>query len=236
MAQVTWRGAALAGLVAATVGGCAHDPTPQQRQAAAPQTPAQQAQRHAENAARQATSTEQQLAQARQKLEVSRRESFTAEQQRAQARQQVQQADQRAVAIQQRIGQEQSNVARLESAAREQREAATDAAIQAQLAAEEAAGLRSAAGRIAQASASHVVLETQGGRTMSFQIAPGTRVLVGTEQRSVADLQQGAEARVAYDPRQSDPAAVAIHVSSAGRRLPMPPAQPQQQPEPQQQR
>jgi hypothetical protein len=77
---------------------------------------------------------------------------------------------------------------------------------------------------------------------MSFQVDPRTRVLVGMEQRSVTDLQQGAEARVAYDPRENDPAAVAIHVSSAGRRLPAPPAQaqppqpPQQQPPQQQQR
>jgi hypothetical protein len=225
MAKVTWRGAAVAGLLVATVGGCAHEGSRQHQAAAAPQTPAQQAQRNAENAARQAATTEQQLAQARQRLEVAHQESVRAEQQRAQARQQLQQADQRAAQAEQRIGQEQSNVARLDQAARAQREAATEAQIQAQLAAEEAQGLRSEAGRIAQASSTRVVLEVQGGRTMAFQIDPRTRVLVGTEQRSIADLQQGAEARVAYDPRESDPAAVAIHVNSAGRRMPLPPSQ-----------
>ena len=230
MAIVTWRGATLTGLLAAaSVAGCAHREK-QPAQAAAPQTPAQQAQRDAENAARQAATTEQQLAQARQRLEAAHQASVQAQQGQAQARQQVQQADQRAAAAQQRIGQEQEAVARLDAAARQQREAATDAAIQAQLAAEEAQGLRSAGGRIAQASASRVTLELQGGRSMSFQIDPRTRVLVGTEQRSVSDLQQGAEARVAYDPREADPAAVAIHVNSAGRRMPMP----MRMPEPQQ--
>lgn len=231
----TWRRTAIAGLLAVTVGGCATERS-ERRAAAPPQTPAQQAQRSADAAAQQAASTEQQLAQARQRLEAAHQESVKAEQQRAQARQQLQQADQRAAAAAQRIGQEQSNVARLDQAAREQREAATDARIQAQLAAEEAQGLRSEAGRIAQATPTRVVLEVQGGRTVSFQIDPRTRVLVGTEQRSVADLQQGAEARVAYDPRETDPAAVAIHVNSAGRRMPRPlsPAQqPQQQPPPQ---
>jgi hypothetical protein len=238
MRTVTWRGTAIATLLVVTVAGCAHENAQQRQAAAAPAaTPAQQAQRNAENAMRQAATTEQQLAQARQRLEAKRQESARAEQQRAQARQQVQQADQRAAAIQQQIGQEQSGVARLEAAAREQREAATEAQLQAQIAAEEAQGLRSEAGRIAQAGPTRVVLEVQGGRTMSFQIDPRTRVLVGTEQRSVTELQQGAEARVAYDPRESDPAAVAIHVNSAGRRMAPPAQQPppaQPQPAPQQ--
>ncbi len=60
---------------------------------------------------------------------------------------------------------------------------------------------------------------------MSFQVDPRTRVLVGTEQRSVADLQQGAEARVAYDPREAEPAAVAVHVAPAREPQAAPPPQ-----------
>lgn len=235
MTRVTWRGAALAGAIAlaASAGGCAHE---QPRQAAAPQTPAERARRSADGAAKQAATTEQQLAQARQRLEAAHQEAVRAEQQRAQARQQLQQADQRAVAATQRIGQEQANVARLDQAAREQRETATAAAIQAQLAAEEAAGLRSAEGRIAHATPTRVLLEVQGGRTMAFDVDPRTRVLVGTEQRSIADLQQGAEARVAYDPREQQPAAAVIHVNAARTRPQQPPAQPAPQTAPPPQR
>lgn len=231
MTKVTWGRAAAGGLLAAAVavGGCAHR---QAREAASPGTPAQQAQRSADAAARQAASTEQQLAQARKRLEAAHQASIQAERQRAQARQQVQQADQRAVEAQQRIGQEQARVSQLEQAARQEREAATDAAVQAQLASEQAQGLQTVAGRIAQTAPDHVVLEVPGGRTMSFPIEARTRVLVGTEQRSVADLQQGAEARVAYDPRESEPAAVVIHVNSARTGTPLRPAQAAPQPAP----
>lgn len=224
MAKVTGRVVGIVGLLAATAAGCAHER--RQTAAAAPASgPAQSAQRNAQNAAQQATATEQQLAQARKQLEAAHQEAIRAEQQRAQARQQAQQADQHAAAAAQHIGEQQANVARLEQAARERRDAATEAAMQAQVAAEEAQGLRSAAGRITQASPNRVVLEDQSGRTVSFDIDPRTRVLVGTEQRSVADLQRGAEARVAYDPRQGQPAAAVIHVNPARARAPLPPQQ-----------
>lgn len=225
MVNVTW-GRAAAGLLAVTVvvSGCAHR---QGGEAAAPATPAQQAQRTADAAARQAAAADRQLAESRKRLEAARQGAIQADQQRVQARQQVAQADQRAAAAQQRIGQEQSEVARLEVAARQEHQAATDAAVQAQLAAEQEQGLQTVTGRIAQASPDRLVLETPDGGTRSFPIAPGTRVLLGTAQRSVADLQQGAEARVAYDPRQAEPSAVVIHVTAArnGRAPAAPPQQ-----------
>lgn len=242
MARMTWRVAAIAGLLAATVGGCAHERRESAGAGGAPaastaaEQRAQQARRSADAAAKQAATADQQLADARRRLDAARQDSLRAQQQQLQARQQaqqaIQQADQHATAAQQRIGQEQASVARLEQTARQQRDAATEAAMQAQIASEEAQGLRSAAGRIVQTSPGRMVLEEQDGRTMSFQVAPGTRVLVGTEQRSVTELQQGADARVAYDPRQPDPAAVVIHVNPAGSRMPMvpAPATPGQQP------
>jgi hypothetical protein len=104
--------------------------------------------------------------------------------------------------------------------------------VQAQLASEAAQGLQSATGRITQTSGNRMVLEVPGGRAMSFQLQPRTRVLMGTEQRSVTELQQGAEARVAYDPREPDPAAVTIHVSPAGSRMLAPSQPPAAQPQP----
>ncbi len=214
MTTRTRYGAALLGLLAGAVPGCAHRQESKQ-QPAAQTAGTQRAQQASQTAAQQAAQADQQLAQARQRLEAAHQAQIQAEQQRAQARQQAAQADQRATQAQQQIGQEQANLERADLAARQAHSRATEAAMQAQVAAEEAQGLRSAEGRIAQASPSRLVLQVQGGQTIAFDIDGRTRVLVGTEQRSVSDLQQGAEARVAYDPRGPEPAAVAIHVTPA---------------------
>ncbi len=212
-----WSGAAIAGLLVATLGACAHEKKP--AAAAAPGT--QQAQQ-AQRANEQVAQADRELAEARKRLEAAHQEVATIEQQRAQARQQLAQAEQKSAQTQQRIAQEQANVERLDAAARQQRERAARAAEQAQLAAEQAQGLRSAAGRIAEATPSRVILEGQDGQTTVFQIDQRTTVLVGTERRSVAELQQGADARVAYDPKGNQPAAVTIHVTPARDRPPAP--------------
>ena len=62
-------------------------------------------------------------------------------------------------------------------------------------------GMQTVAGTVAQASSSQVVLQTPNGRTMSFNVDSRTRVLVGSESRSVTDIQRGADAQVAYDPK-----------------------------------
>lgn len=224
----TWRSAALAGLVVAgTAGGCAASPE-KRPQASAPPTAVQQAQRASDQAAQQVQQTDRELAAARKRLEAAHQESIRAEQQRAQARQQLAQAEQSAAQAQQRIAQEQANVQRLDAAAREQRDAAALAAERAQAAAEEAQGLKSATGRIVQAGPSRVVLDVPGGRAMAFDIDHRTQVLVGQERRSIAELQQGAEARVAYDASGPEPAAVTIHVAPARARRAPPPEQQQQ--------
>ncbi len=208
MTRSAWGGVAVAGLLAATVGGCAHGG----RSGNAPQASASG---RRESAAERATRTEGQLAGARQRLDAARRDAARADQQRAQARQQLSQAEQRAYQARQRVAQEQANVQRLDETARADRRQAAEEAVQAELAQEQAQGLRLASGRIAEATPSRLLVDVQGGGTMSFLVDPGTRVLVGTEQRSIADLQQGAEVRVAYDPRGAEPSAVAIHVEPA---------------------
>lgn len=215
----TWRSAALAGLVVAgTAGGCAASPE-KRPQASAPPTAVQQAQRASDQAAQQVQQTDRELAAARKRLEAAHQESIRAEQQRAQARQQLAQAEQSAAQAQQRIAQERANVQRLDAAAL--------AAERAQAAAEEAQGLKSATGRIVQAGPSRVVLDLPGGRAMAFDIDHRTQVLVGQERRSIAELQQGAEARVAYDASGPEPAAVTIHVAPARARRAPPPEQQQ---------
>ncbi len=233
----TWGRAAIALAVAFTA--CAHGERRAQQQ-----SPQSAAATEAQRTAAQAAQTDRALAQERQRLEAARQESAHAQQAQGQARQQLAQAEQRANQAQQRLSQEQASVQRLEVASRQQHDAATRAAEradaaaeQAQLAAEERQGLRSVSGRIAEASPSRLVLEDPNGRVQSFQVNASTKVLMGTEQRSVGDLQQGADARVAYDPRATEPAAAVIHVSRAKAQLPaqqQPQQQPQQPPQEQQ--
>jgi hypothetical protein len=116
---------------------------------------------------------------------------------------------------QQREEQERARVQQLEIQARQDLDRASRLAYQA----EQAQGLQAATGRISEANLSRVLLQLQDGRTMSFQIDHRTKVLIGSEERSVADVQQGAEARVAFDPRSDQRTAITIRVAPAGRDL-----------------
>ncbi len=224
MARLGWTWVAVAASLA-VVGGCASH----RREQRAASTQAGAASSQAQRTAAQAAQTEQQLAQARQRLEVAHRNAVAADNRLAQSRQQLTTAEQGAAQAHDAISREQANVQRLDVAARDQRALAEQAAMDAQVASEQAQGLRSAAGRIVDASPTRVLIQVEGGQTMAFDIDPSTRVLVGTEQRSVSELQQGADARVAYDARRGEPTAVAIHVAPArGRPVqPAPQAQPQ---------
>lgn len=217
----TWTRAAIAGLLVGTLSACAHEEK-KQPQAAAPSTPVARAQAASQQAAQQAAQADKDLTAARQRLEAAHQESMKSDQAQAQAQAQARQAvaaaEQRAVQAQQRVALERSNVQRLDVEARLRHEQAARAAEQAIAASEQAQGLQTASGRVAEASPGRVVLEVDGGRRMSFDLDQRTRVLVGAEQRSVAELQQGAEARVAYDARGNVPAAVNIHVTPARNR------------------
>ncbi len=74
----------------------------------------------------------------------------------------------------------------------------------------------SAAGRIAEATADQIVLETPSGGTMTFRVDDRTTVLIGGEQHSAADIQQGADALVGYDTSQGgQQSAIMIQVTPA---------------------
>lgn len=220
MSTRTWSGRAAAGLLVA-LAGCAHHAA--QQGEAGPAEPPQ-----VRRADAQAAQADQAVAEAQRRLQAANQASIAAEQQRAQAQAQLAQGQQRAEQAQQRIAVEQTNLQRAEEAARQSHAQATDAAMQAQLQAEQAQGLRSASGRITEATPSRVVLQAANGQTSVFEIDPRTRVLMGTQARSIADLQEGAQARVAYDPRSSPAAAVAIHVTPARSGNAPAPAQPRQ--------
>jgi colicin import membrane protein len=203
MATRSWSGIAAAGVLLGALGGCAHGQS----------TPAAAAADRANRASAQAAQTEGALAEARRRAEAARAQVAQARRQQDQAREQLAQAERRARDAEQSAAREQANVQRLDEAARQQREQARQAALQAQAAAEEAQGLRAVTGRISEASPSRVVLVAEDGRRLAFQLGAGTKVLVGAEQRGLSDLQQGADARVAYDPRSPEPAAVTIQVT-----------------------
>jgi hypothetical protein len=138
-------------------------------------------------------------------------------------------ADQNVVAAQQQLVEAQrqqeqarAKVGQLEIQARQDLDRARQLAYEA----EQAQGLRAATGRIAEATPSRVLLRLPDGRAMSFQVNERTRVLVGSEQRSVAEIQQGADARVAYEPKGSEPTAITIRIAPVGREMGVTPASP----------
>jgi hypothetical protein len=188
-----WRRAGFAGLIAASLVSCAHKESAPAAQS--PPAPAPQAAQQPP----QPPTLQEQLAEAKTSLEGAERDMAAAQQQLAEA--------------QRRQEQSRARVQDLELQARQDLDRARQLAYEA----EQAQGLRAATGRVAEATPSRVLLHLQDGRTMSFQIDQRTRVLVGSEQRSVADIQQGADARVAYDPRSDQPTAVTIRIAPVGR-------------------
>jgi multidrug resistance efflux pump len=189
----TWHRVAVAGLLAGALVSCAHE----RRTAAKAQQPTE-AQR-TQQAFQDAAKGQEQLTEAQRRLDAARQDVARAQQQLATA--------------QQREQRERANVQQLGLKARQDLDRANALAQQQQLAAEQAQGLSSAAGRITEATPSRVVLHAQDGRTMSFHLDQRTRVLVGSEQRSISAVQQGADARVTYDPAGPEPTALTIRVT-----------------------
>jgi hypothetical protein len=201
MSTGTWQRAGIAGLLAASLTACAHEePT---RTAAAPPPPSPEAAKPAPP-----PTLQEQLVAATSDLEGAERDIATAQQQLAEAERRQQEA--------------RAKVGQLELQARQDLERARQLAFEA----EQAQGLQAAVGRVAEATPSRVLLRLPDGRSVSFQIDDRTRVIVGSEQRSVADIQQGAEARVAYDPTGAEPKAVTIRIGQVGREMGVTPAAP----------
>jgi hypothetical protein len=94
-------------------------------------------------------------------------------------------------------------------------------------------GLQTVAGSVTQASPTQVAIQTPGGRAMSFTVDGRTRVLIGNDTRSIADVQRGADAQVAFDPTKGGGMnALIIRVMPAGAGA-APQGQQQQQQQPQ---
>jgi hypothetical protein len=198
-----WRRAAIVAWVAGALASCAHE---EKKAAAPPPSQSQQAQQ----ALQQAANSQQQLADAQKRVEAAHQDVTHAQQQLTHTQQQLTQA-------QQREERERASAQQLAVQSRQDLERANELAAEGQAAAEQAQGLTATVGRVTEATPSYVVLRTQDGRTMGFRLDQGTKVLVGSEQRSVTAIQQGADARVSYDPRTPDPTALTIRVTPVGR-------------------
>jgi hypothetical protein len=183
--------ARLGALAAFALASCAHHAA-KQTEAATPT---------AQQAYQQVAKDQQELAAATGSIQQAQRDQAAAQRQLAAAQQREQQA--------------RARVQQLQIKARQDAERASQLAQHAQAAAEQAQGLQTAEGRISEATPSRLVLETPGGRLVSFRVDSQTHVLVGSEQRSIAEIQQGADARVSYDPRGGEPTAVTVQVGGA---------------------
>lgn len=204
MSTGAWHRAGVAGLLAVSLAACAHE----KRAPAAQAPPPPAAEPPKQQAIQQPPSLQQELSDAQTRLDAASQDVATAQQQLVQA--------------QRREEQERANVQQLEIRARQDLDRASQLAYQA----EQAQGLRTATGRVAQATPSRVLLQMQDGRTMSFAVDERTRVLVGSEQRSVSEIQQGADARVAYEPKGPEPTAITIRVAPLGSEMGVSPPSP----------
>ncbi len=196
MSTGIWHKAAIAGVLAFSLTSCAHEK--RVKAAQAPQAPA--ASQPTQQAAPPPPQREQELADAQSRLEAANEEVLEAQKQLSLAREREEQA--------------RSSVQQLEIQARQDLERASELAYRA----ERAQGLEAAVGRVMQATPSRVLLELRDGRTMSFQVDDRTKVLVGSELGSVSEIQQGADARVAFDPK-GERTAVTIRLAPLGGEL-----------------
>ncbi len=120
---------------------------------------------------------------------------------------------------QRREEQERAKAQQLRDRASANLEKAGQAAQQARASADATAphGLQTASGSVADATAGRLVIQTPGGRVMAFRVDDRTQVLVGSEARSPAAIQRGADAQVAYDASGGgQPTALTVQVTPVG--------------------
>ncbi len=184
----------VAGLLAATA--CSHAQTPAERTQAAAESSQQAFQRAADD---------------QKKLEDQQKSVEAAHQETLKAQNSLQQA-------QRHEEQERAKAQQLQQQANSNLDQATRQARQAREATGQPSGVQSVVGRIAEAAPGYVVLQTPGGQRMPFRLDDRTTVLVGNEQRSTADIQQGADARVAYtgNPGGAQATALSVQVTPIG--------------------
>ncbi len=205
------RGIPAAGLI--VLASCTHGQQAQRpaaQQARSPQEQSQQALQRAADAQKKAADQERRVQAAHQDAQK--------------AQQDVQLAQRRLAEAQQRERQEQAKTEQLQLEAKQEAQRAAQQVQQGQQAAARglgqplARGGQTMSGQVAQATADELVLRAQGGPPVTFKVDDRTSVRIDGRQASTAEIQEGAEARVAYDPSTAQPTAISIEVSSAARR------------------
>jgi hypothetical protein len=212
MANRYWWAAA-AGLVA--VAGCAgkqkadeRQASPAARQIEASQARSQQALEDAAGAQRRASEQSRKAQEARRAAQAAELEARAAQQRAVQAAQRWRDEQARAVQAQELANRATQDAARVAQQAQAQAsQVLADQGPQ--------AGERTAAGQVTEASGDRITITPGDGVPLSFELTPRTQVEVDGRQASAGEIQQGDDARVAYDP--SSRAAVKVVVRSGGR-------------------
>jgi hypothetical protein len=174
---------AAACLVAGTLASCAHE---EKKEAPPPPPSKPTAAEESQKSLQLATQEQKALADQQKKLEASRAATVTAQQQLARAQAQEQQDRAKAQQLQEQVN-------------RHMQEGVSQAQ-QAQVGAQGMGeGMQTAAGTVTQTTPSRFMIQTSSGQAMTFNVDNKTRVYVGSESRSVTDIQRGADAQVAYE-------------------------------------
>jgi len=195
---------ALAGACASTSQQSSESPNPTTREVASSQQASEQSLKQAQEAQKQATSQSQQAAEAqarvrsdqeklRQDQEIARQEQAKAQQLQTQAGQETQQSAQQTQQQQQRA-----------------------AAALSQQTQETAKGQQTAAGIITRVRPDEVVVQPPSGQAMRFSLNDSTQVQIEGRTSTADEIQEGQQARVAYETSTNGPTAVMIRVQGAG--------------------
>lgn len=210
----------LAAAVVAAAVGCAgrqetsereQKATPAARQIEASQARSQQALDEAAKAQQQASEQSRKAQEARRAAQQAEAEARAAQERAVQATQRWRDEQARAVQAQQVASRATQEAARVAQAAQAQ-------------ASEVLAGQgprrqgseQLVSGQVTGASGDRITITSRDGVQRSFGLTPRTQVRVDGEQASPARIQQGDDARVAYDP--SSGAAVRVEIESGGGR------------------
>ncbi len=139
----------------------------------------------------------------------------------AQAQREVQDAQRRLTEAQERLGNEQVKAEQLQQQAIEARTEATREAQASQQEASRALSLQGEhvkrreqtfSGQVSQATADSIVVTPQVGEPMRFKVTDNTRVQIDGRQASAGEIQQGGDARVAYQVSGTEPTATVVQV------------------------
>lgn len=76
-------------------------------------------------------------------------------------------------------------------------------------------GRQTISGHVLQARPNQLVLQARTGQTLTLDVNDQTQIYVGGERRSADELQQGADARVAYEETGGRPTALTVEVARA---------------------